>query len=299
MRWKESCHPYAMITILFWSLAYVLTRLALRHFTALPLGFLRYAVASAALIAVVRATRAERPRREDLKWFLAAGGSGFFLYMIAFNKGCETVTASTSSIIIATVPVMTALLAGFVYRETLRPVQWCAIGVEFAGVTVLTLSGGGFSVNRGVALLLAAAVCLSVYNLLQRRLTKRYSPLTTCAYSVFSGTAMLCLFLPGSMGEVSAASPVQLLYVLLLGVFSSAVAFVSWSHAMAKARKTSTVSNYMFLTPFLTSLLGFWMAGERPEGPALAGGAVILSGLFLFRFGDTLYRKAFRRPSPR
>lgn len=299
MRWKESCHPYAVITILFWSLAYVLTRLALRHFTALPLGFLRYAVASAALLAVVLAARAERPRREDLKWFLAAGGSGFFLYMIAFNKGCETVTASTSSIVIATVPVITALLAGFVYREKLNPFQWCAIGVEFAGVAMLALSGGGFSVNRGVALLLIAAASLSIYNLLQRRLTKRYSALTTCAYSIFSGTAMLCIFLPGSVGEVRGAPPVQLLYILILGVFSSAVAFVSWSHAMAKAKKTSTVSNYMFLTPFLTSLLGYLMAGERPEGPALVGGAVILSGLFLFRFGETLCRKAILRLSLR
>jgi hypothetical protein len=35
-----------MITIFFWSLAYVLTRIALRHYSALPLGFLRYFIAS-------------------------------------------------------------------------------------------------------------------------------------------------------------------------------------------------------------------------------------------------------------
>ena len=34
MKFKNSFHPYAMVTILFWSLAYVLTRLTLQYFSA-------------------------------------------------------------------------------------------------------------------------------------------------------------------------------------------------------------------------------------------------------------------------
>lgn len=53
MNFKNSYHPYAMTTILFWSLSYVFTRLALRYFSPYPLGLLRYIAASAALIIVV------------------------------------------------------------------------------------------------------------------------------------------------------------------------------------------------------------------------------------------------------
>ena len=60
------------------------------------------------------------PRRTDLIWFLVSGGVGFFLYMIAFNQGQATVTAATGSVVIATVPVITALLARFLYRENLH-----------------------------------------------------------------------------------------------------------------------------------------------------------------------------------
>lgn len=288
MNIKDSPHPYAAITIIFWSLAYVLTRLTLRHFSAFSLGFLRYFAAACAFIAVAVPTKMKLPKAADLKWFLLAGALGFFLYMIAFNKGCETVTASESSVIIATVPIITALLARFSYREKLKGFQWLAIGIEFLGVAVLTLSGGFFTVNTGLLWLLLAAVALSAYNLLVRRLTKSYSALQTSAYSIFAGAIMLTVFIPVSLEEARNAPSVHLLYIAILGIFSSAVAYAAWAEAFAKAKQTSTVSNYMFITPFLTSLLGFLIAGERPDSRTILGGVVILSGLFLFHFGGRI-----------
>lgn len=289
MKFKDSYHPYAMITIIFWSMAFVLTRLALQYFTAYSLGFLRYFVASCALLIVVFSTRMHLPKKADLKWFLAAGALGFFLYMIVFNIGCETVPASTSSVVIATVPVITALLARFVYREKLRGFQWAAIVIEFSGVVVLTLMNGSLMINTGLLWLLLAAIFVSIYNLLQRKLTKTYHALQTSAFSIFAGTIMLAVFLPSSLNEVKAAPPIQLLYIAILGVFSSAIAYVAWSQAFAKAEKTSSVSNYMFITPFLTSILGFIMANEKPDLSTIIGGSIILAGVFIFNFGGKLY----------
>lgn len=289
MKFKDSFHPYAMITILFWALAFVFTRLALQYFSVFSLSFLRYAVASGTLIIVAVLTKMKLPRKSDIVWFLASGAIGFFYYMVAFNKGVATVTASTGSVVIATVPVITALLARFVYREKLRAVQWTAIGIEFAGVIVLTMMNGIFSINVGIIWLLSAALALSIYNLIQRKLTKTYTALQTSAFSIFFGTILLAVFLPGSVGEVAYAPGIQLFYVAILGIFSSAVAYVAWSKAFAKAKQTSQVSNYMFVTPFLTSILGFLIAGEVPDRATVVGGAIILSGVFVFNFGEKVY----------
>ncbi len=290
-RWKESFHPYAMITIVFWSLAYGLTRIALQYFSAFSLGFLRYLTASLAMLVYAAATKMKPPKGSDLKWFLAAGASGFFLYMIFFNKGCETVSASASSVILATVPVMTALLARFVLGEILNRMQWAAIFIEFAGVVILTLMNGFAAVNGGILWLIFAAAALSIYNLLQRRLTKTYTALQTSAISIFTGTALLGVFSPAAMGELEGAPVTMMVSVLVLGVFSSAVAYAAWSQAFAKADKTSSVSNYMFVTPFLASLLGFVLAGERPDTPTVAGGIVILSGMTIFYFGEEIRKR--------
>jgi drug/metabolite transporter (DMT)-like permease len=296
MKIKDSFHPYAIITILFWSLAYVFTRLALQYFSAFSLGFLRYAIASAALVLVALAARMKPPKRADIPWFLAAGAFGFFLYMLAFNKGTETVTAATGSVIIATVPVLTALFARVIYREKLSRFKWLATAVEFSGVVVLTLLDGTLTVNAGLLCLFGAAIALSAYNLLQRRLTQTYSALQTSAFSIFAGTLMLAVFLPASVAEAQGAPPLQWFYVTVRGVFSSAVAYAAWSQAFAKAANTSSVSNYMFVTPFLTSLLGFLIAGETPALSTVAGGAIILLGLLVFNFGDRLSAK-FKKPA--
>lgn len=295
MKFKDSFHPYAMITILFWALAFVFTRLSLQYFSVYTLSFLRYVAASAALVIVAAVVKMKLPRKADILWFLAAGAVGFFYYMIAFNQGVATVTASTGSVVIATVPVITALLARFVYKEKLKAVQWMAIGIEFAGVLVLTMMNGIVSVNVGILWLLSAALALSVYNLIQRKLTKTYTALQTSAFSIFFGTILLAVFLPGSVREVSHAPAIQLFYVAVLGVFSSAVAYVAWSKAFAKAKQTSQVSNYMFVTPFLTSVLGFLIAGEVPDRSTVFGGAIILLGVFVFNFGGRIYELIQRK----
>lgn len=295
MKIFDSYHFYAMITIIFWSLAYVLTRMTLEYFTPFSLGFLRYFVACCTLIIIAVCTKMKPPRRSDFPWFAASGAFGFFLYMIAFNKGMETVTASTSSIVIAMVPVMTALLALFLYKEKLNRFQWAAIVIEFIGVIVLTLMNGVFLINLGLVWLFFAALILSIYNLLQRRLTKTYTALQTCAFSIFFGTIMLTVFMPVSINEVTQAPAIQLLYIAILGIFSSAIAYIAWSAAFARAKQTSLVSNYMFVTPFLTSILGFLLVKEVPDLATIIGGGIILLGLFVFNFGEKINTTLFMK----
>ena len=280
--WKDSFHPYAMTTILCWSLAFIFTKLAMQHFSPYSLGLWRYAAASAALLPVAIRKKLQWPRKKDAVWFLLSGALGFFLYMIVFNIGNSTVTAATASLVLATTPVLTALMARLFFKERLRGYQWLAVGVEFSGILLLTLLNGTLAINEGVLWLFAAALSLSLYNLIQRRLTKIYSPLQAVVYSIFAGTLMLCIFLPLGVKEAQTAPPVYWLYVALLGVLPSALAYVTWSVAFQKALRTSYVSNYMFITPFLSSAIAFLIAGEVPDKATLIGGAVILSGMVLF-----------------
>ena len=293
--YKDSFHPYAWVSIFFWSLTAVLTRLALQYFSAFSLGFLRYLIASVVLLAVAALYKMKPPRPKDLLWFLASGGTGFFLYMITYNQGQAVVTAATGSVVIAMAPVLTALLTRLIYREKIRPYQWAAIFIEFAGVAVLTLMNSVFSVNRGLFWLFFAALSLSVYNLIQRKLTKTYDGLQTAAYSIFFGTLLLAVFAPESFQALRYAPAIQWFYLLILGVGASAIAYVSWAKAFSKAKQTSQVSNYMFITPLLTSVLGFLLAGEVPDRGTLIGGGIIMTGVLIFNFGGMLFGSAERR----
>ncbi len=292
MKFKDSFHPYAITTIIFWSCAYVLSRLALTYFTAYSLGFLRCIIASCVLLSVVIVTKMKPPARRDLKWFLAAGVSGFALYLITFNTGQAMLSSSISSVVIALVPVVTSVLARLIYREHLRWIQWLSIAVSFGGVVVLTVMSGGLKLSAGILWLIASVLLLSVFNILQRKLTKTYSALQTSAFSIFAGTILLSVFLPSSVSQVLKAPSIQLVYIIVLGVGSSAIAYCAWAAAFARAEKTSSVSNYMFVTPFLASVLGVIIGGETIQLPTIVGGVIILAGLLLFNIGGRkLYTK--------
>ena len=104
-------------------------------------------------------------------------------------------------------------------------------------------------------------------------------------YSIFAGTLMLAFFSPTAFRELAAAPAAQYIYVALLGVFPSAIAYVSWSVAFSKAERTSQVSNFTVLTLFFTSLLGILILGETPNAATLVGGGITLAGVLLFNYG--------------
>ncbi len=288
---KQLYQPYALATVFCWALAFVFTRMTLSYFSAASLGFLRYLVASAALIVIAIVTKMKPPKLADWPLFLVSGFFGFFLYMIVFNKGLSSVPAATASVVNATVPVVTALIAGVVYREKVQGFQWAAVAVELIGVVVLTAMSGGLTQSGGPAWLFLAALSLSTYNILQRKLTKKYTAMQASTYSIFAGTLMLAIFSPTAFRELAAAPAIQYVYVLLLGVFPSAIAYVSWSVAFSKAERTSQVSNYTVLTLFFTSLLGIVILGETPNTATLVGGGITLAGVLLFNYGAAWFEK--------
>lgn len=279
---KKNYHFYAIITIIFWALAFVFTKLTLQYFDVYSLSFLRYFSASLTLIVMVFFMKINKPKKEDFLIYLFSGTIGFSIYVILFTKGTGMVSSATGSIVIAMVPVFTALFSSIFYNEKLKIYQWFAIGIEFIGILVLTLMNGIFSINEGVLWLLLAALCLATYNLLQRKLTKKYTAIEASTYSIFIGTVFLFIFAPRAIQKTIVAPIEQLVYVSILGIFSSALAYIFWAKAISLAEKTTYVSNYMFVTPFLTTILGFVMMGEVPDYSTILGGIIILTGLFLF-----------------
>ncbi len=288
---KKGYHIYALTAVIFWALAYVFSRLAMQHFSPYSLGFLRYMIASVFLLFIIVLFKIKTPLTKDLPWFIACGATGFFFYMLTFNRGTAMLSSATSSVIIATTPVITALMARGVYKEKLAPYQWMAICVEFAGVMVLAFWGGGLNINKGVMWLFGAALCLSIYNILQRKITRTYSALAVSSYSIIFGTLMLSIFAKGGIAELKTAPLPQYINLMVLGILSSALGYLAWAKAIAEAESTISVSNYMFIVPFASTLFGFIFGKEIPDGSTFIGGGIIMCGVLLF-FKDSFFVKS-------
>ena len=279
---RPSWHHYAWLTIVLWAGAYVFTRVALRHFSPLPLAFLRCAAASLALVVLLLVRGEPLPPLRDYPRFLASGAMGFGLYFFLFNTGAASLSAAGSCLVISVSPLLTAFMGRGLFGEKLPPLAWGAMLLEFSGLIIMTLWAGPLSINRGIFWVLAAAAAISIYNIMQRAYARSYSPLQITAFSFVVGTVLLSFSLPEAWAELKSAPGSQMAAVIFLGLGPGAAAYLAWAKALSLAGQAGAVANYMFLTPLLSFLMGYLLIAEMPDGGTLLGGLVILGGLALF-----------------
>ena len=276
-------HCCALCAVVLWSSAYVFTKVALASFTPATLAFLRCAVAALALLCVAARRAKSSCRARDWPVFLLSGVLGFSLYLWLFNTGQAGLTAATSCVLISTAPLITAVMAAALLHERLRPSGWLALALAFAGVLILMLWDGTLSLNDGIFWSLGAAVCISGYNLLQRRHAGRCGTLTLTAWSFACAALTLSPFAPEAVRRFCLAPWTHCCAVVFLGLFPSALAYLLWAKSLSLAKSAGTAAAYMFLTPLFSLLLGYAVLAEVPGPGTFAGGAVILAGLALFQ----------------
>lgn len=275
-------HHYAFAAIVLWATSYVVTKLIMGSFSAGSLALVRCLVATVILALVMKTKGMAAPKVREWARFVPTGLIGLSLYSIFFNQGSALSNPSTVCVVIATAPVLTAVLAFFLFKEKLHPLAWLAIVLAFAGILVMSLWEMSADINLGVVWTAAAAVTLAVYNLTQRDLARTYQPLQISTLSFAVGTFFLLYFLPPAVREIAKAPALHNALALYLGVFPSAVAYLAWVKALSLTPKTSYVANYMFLTPVLATLMEIAVIHRYPDAATVVGGLVIAASLVLF-----------------
>ena len=279
----------AIATVFLWSSAFPITKIAAQAFTPNALGLFRCTLAAGILLGIGCKNRFSKPKKPaHMLLFLLSGGLGFTLYMLFFNTGILTLNSAVASLIIATTPVLTAAGASVLYHEKIRPAGWCAIAAAFCGVAILLLSDipGSSTSGSGLLFMIGAAIVFCGYNLLNRKLLSMgYTAVETVTWSMVSGALLLLFFLPQTLtqiGQAAASCLPALAASAYLGAMPSATAYLLWSRAFSLAEKTSDVTNYQFLTPLLSTAMGFAMLGEIPSLATIVGGLVIIASLVIF-----------------
>jgi len=242
----------------------------------------RFLVAAALLLAYCAIKKVPPPTKKDLPLFALSGLAGIFLYMWAFNTGTDLVPSGISSFIIASVPVFTLILSIVFLKEKSGPAIWIGVLISFGGIGIIAATQiTEMQLNLGIPLLLGAAVSGSIFITLQKHLLQKYTAIQATAYSVAFGTAFSLVFLPGMVGELPAASPSAHIVVIYLGLFPAAIAYLLWGYALAKTEKTAYVTSFLYLSPFLASIMAFIWLGETMPLLAVIGGIVVVVGMII------------------
>ena len=273
----------AMLAILMWAVNMPATRLIVQYYGFGSLALFRFLVGAVCLVIVAAFQKSKLPSKKDLPLFIIAGFIGIFAFTIFLNIGALYVVSGIASFVINSSPVWTLILAGIFLKERVKPACWIGIMISFAGLMgIMIAQTAEFSLNIGIFLLFFASVSLAIYNVLQRKLYLKYTFFEATTYTIVAGSVFFLIFIPDLIRDWSAGFPMYThIIVILMGIFPAAASYLAWGYALATAEKTPHVTAFLYLTPFLSTLIAFLWLGETFSVWSLLGGAVIVGGMIL------------------
>ena len=269
------------LTIVFWASAFAGIRAGLEEYSPGHVALIRMLVASVVLGIYALLVRMRLPEARDLPVILLCGFLAFTVYHVALSYGEVTVAAGPASLLINTAPIFTALLATAFLGERLRAIGWFGLFVSFVGAALIGLGEGeGFSIAPGAYIILIAAVSVSIYLVIQKPYLQKYGALNFTSYAIWGGTLFTLVFLPGLPGEVRAAPPDTTLALIYLGVFPTAVAYVTYAYAFARLPASRGVSFLYLVGPMAFLIAWIWL-GEVPSLLSFIGGTIAFVGVII------------------
>ena len=179
--------------------------------------------------------------------------------------------------IIFTFPFIVAIASGPMLGEWIGWRRWCAIGVGFGGVLLITRPG--FHGMHPAALLsLSATICYGLYAVMTRIVARDDSNQTSLFYNNAIGALLMLPVIPFVW-----QAPANWLIALMLmgtGILGSVGHFcLIAGHRLAPA---SVLSPFIYTQLIWVVILGYLVFDHVPNAWTMAGAAVVIgSGLYL------------------
>ena len=248
-----------------------------QHYPVPGIVFVRYIVQMLLMVVVLAPrmgmglVRTSNPRLQVIRGVILTLSSLAFLTALAHMP-----LAEAASIAFMT-PIIVAVLAGPLLKESVGGRTWIALAGGFTGVLLIIRPGTGFF-TWAALLPLLSALFMAFYQMLTSRLAGRDAPLTTLFYPALIGTALVPVIFPHEL--VMPASFAHAGFFLLIGILGGFGHFLLIkAHHYAPA---SMLSPFMYAQLITALFLGWLVFGQLPDALAVVGMATIAaSGLLL------------------
>ena len=280
-----SGHLIALATICVWGSTFIFSKTLLDVFTPVQIMLLRFFVAYAVLWCMYPKTE-KTTARDNLGIFFMSLFADT-VYFLCKNNALRYTLASNVSILVASAPIWTAVLAHFFIKgNKLRKNTVYGSLIALVGVALVVFNGTVvLKFNPfGDMLSMAAAICWALYSVMITRYIHRFSSFFLMRRMTFFAI-LTTLPLAFFMGELNMplyefADPHKLFCIVFLGILGSGISYVTWNIATRRLGIVK-VNTYIYVNPFVTLVTGALFLHEPITLMSVIGALLIICGVII------------------
>lgn len=272
---------FGLAAVLCWSTVATAFKIALSHQTVVQLLFTATVTSTVFLACLLlyqgRLAIAISALKHNWKMAMLCGALNPLLYYVVLLSAYDLLPAQVAQPINYTWAIVLAFMAVPFLGQKLSKADFVALFICYSGVLVISSGAGGDNQEatlRGVLLALLSTVIWAAYWILNSR-DKRAPTIALFQNFLCALPIAAMLAWPWSFNQAALVAGAY------IGVFEMGLAFVFWLHAMKATSNTSRISNLIFLSPFISLILIYFILGERIHLNTYAGLILILGGIYI------------------
>jgi drug/metabolite transporter (DMT)-like permease len=280
-----------VFTAIFWSGAFITGKIAVLEFPPFALTFFRFLLALPFIFALLYSKEKEKWLPKGRQWIplVILGIIGTFFYHVLFFSALRYTTAINSSLIGATNPVLTTIMAALFFNERLKQKRIVGIIFSFIGVFLIVTNAdwqliSTFSFNPGDVLMFSAVFSWALYALLGRWYMRQYSlsPLMVTSYTFFICVVISIPFVlwenPASyLSKTSVSGWASIFY---MSIFASVLGYLIQMFAIERIG-ASRAAVFVNLVPIFTIIQSILILNESFSLFKCIGALSIITGVYL------------------
>jgi drug/metabolite transporter (DMT)-like permease len=284
---------YAILTVLgiIWGASFTFIKIAVTTVPAIPMTISRLTLTAMIMLALMAGLRERLPTWGRIWWFIGASallGNALPFLLVAWGE--EGVDGALAAILMSPSPLFAAVLAHLLTSDDkLNRYKLAGVGLGVAGVAVLMGIDNLFRLGADAKhqlVILAAGCCYGANVVINRWLTGG-SPVANVTAVIVVSVLLLTplLLLPGLW--TFTPSTASLTAIVTLAVLSTAIGTLIMV-TLVKRQGAAFTAQVNFLVPVFGVISGALLLSERPSARAVAGLALILTGVAIARRGAGL-----------
>lgn len=292
MEKQKRAYFCAFLAVLFWSTSASAFKICLSperlNVPVLPLLFGASLVASFALfVYLLLSGKVALLKTLSIADFARSAFLGFlspFLYYIVLFKAYSVLPAQEAQPLNFVWPLTLVLLSVPILKHKIKRRDILAILISFCGVLVISTKGHILSFRLtdplGVALATGSSIPWAlywIYNIKDKRDEVLGLFLNFTCASVYVFVLMLAageLKIPGLKGALG---------VTYVGLFEMGITFLIWLKALKLSKTTANVAGLIYLVPFLSLIVIYFVLGETILPSTIVGAVFIVGGIIFQR----------------